>query len=201
MAARLSIYAWSGVFVGLASSALFGLLTAGDPCSSSTSVTCHNLVSAACQPTQHDSHIISCILSTTWRIVGVGVERHTNTYTPTLVLMSKRKGDDAALEDPQKKTKMDNGSINGGTDGEQQLDENLHSRQLAVYGREVMRKMAGSSVLVSGANGVGVEIGEVQHRPLDRRSAGCSATNRRSTYARRAVDVFSTSLACMQPRM
>eukprot|EP00775_Hariotina_reticulata_P006408 gene6408-6639_t len=53
---------------------------------------------------------------------------------------------------------MDNGSTNGGTDGEQQLDENLHSRQLAVYGREVMRKMAGSSVLVCGANGVGVEI-------------------------------------------
>lgn len=40
------------------------------------------------------------------------------------------------------------------------IDENLHSRQLAVYGREVMRRMAGAAVLVSGANGLGVEIGE-----------------------------------------
>jgi ubiquitin-activating enzyme E1 len=51
---------------------------------------------------------------------------------------------------------MDNGAANGGVD----IDENLHSRQLAVYGREVMRRMAGSAVLVSGANGLGVEIGK-----------------------------------------
>lgn len=40
------------------------------------------------------------------------------------------------------------------------LDENLHSRQLAVYGREVMQRMAASNVLISGANGLGLEIGE-----------------------------------------
>jgi ubiquitin-activating enzyme E1 len=40
-----------------------------------------------------------------------------------------------------------------------EIDENLHSRQLAVYGREVMRRMAASSALISGANGLGVEIG------------------------------------------
>lgn len=40
------------------------------------------------------------------------------------------------------------------------LDENLHSRQLAVYGREVMQRMATSNVLISGANGLGLEIGE-----------------------------------------
>ena len=40
-----------------------------------------------------------------------------------------------------------------------EIDEDLHSRQLAVYGRETMRKLVGSSVLVSGLQGLGVEIG------------------------------------------
>lgn len=40
-----------------------------------------------------------------------------------------------------------------------QLDENLHSRQLAVYGREAMARMASANILISGANGLGVEIG------------------------------------------
>uniref|UniRef100_A0A7R9V7B7 E1 ubiquitin-activating enzyme n=1 Tax=Chlamydomonas euryale TaxID=1486919 RepID=A0A7R9V7B7_9CHLO len=39
-----------------------------------------------------------------------------------------------------------------------EIDENLHSRQLAVYGREAMRRMASAAVLISGANGLGVEI-------------------------------------------
>ncbi|KAG4387265.1 hypothetical protein GLYMA_11G166100v4 [Glycine max] len=38
------------------------------------------------------------------------------------------------------------------------IDEDLHSRQLAVYGRETMRRLFGSNVLVSGMQGVGVEI-------------------------------------------
>ncbi|XP_051131737.1 ubiquitin-activating enzyme E1 2-like isoform X2 [Andrographis paniculata] len=38
------------------------------------------------------------------------------------------------------------------------IDEDLHSRQLAVYGRETMRKLFASNVLVSGINGLGVEI-------------------------------------------
>jgi ubiquitin-activating enzyme E1 len=40
------------------------------------------------------------------------------------------------------------------------IDEDLHSRQLAVYGREVMKKMQASAILISGMNGLGVEIGE-----------------------------------------
>lgn len=39
------------------------------------------------------------------------------------------------------------------------IDEDLHSRQLAVYGRETMRRLFGASVLVSGMQGLGVEIG------------------------------------------
>ncbi|MCI66392.1 ubiquitin-activating enzyme E1 1-like, partial [Trifolium medium] len=40
-----------------------------------------------------------------------------------------------------------------------EIDEDLHSRQLAVYGRETMRRLFGASVLVSGMQGLGVEIG------------------------------------------
>lgn len=39
------------------------------------------------------------------------------------------------------------------------IDEDLHRRQLAVYGRETMRRLFASSVLVSGMNGLGAEIG------------------------------------------
>ncbi|MCI34141.1 ubiquitin-activating enzyme E1 1-like [Trifolium medium] len=42
----------------------------------------------------------------------------------------------------------------------QEIDEDLHSRQLAVYGRETMRRLFGANVLVSGMQGLGVEIGE-----------------------------------------
>ncbi|KAM7265775.1 hypothetical protein ACFE04_003458 [Oxalis oulophora] len=38
------------------------------------------------------------------------------------------------------------------------IDEDLHSRQLAVYGRETMRRMFASNVLVSGLQGLGAEI-------------------------------------------
>eukprot|EP00894_Picocystis_sp_ML_P004469 jgi/Pico_ML_1/54986/g113.t1 len=38
------------------------------------------------------------------------------------------------------------------------IDEDLHSRQLAVYGRETMRKMATARVLVCGMNGLGAEV-------------------------------------------
>lgn len=40
-----------------------------------------------------------------------------------------------------------------------EIDEDLHSRQLAVYGRETMRRLFASNVLVSGMRGLGVEIG------------------------------------------
>lgn len=70
--------------------------------------------------------------------------------------MSKRAAEDVPATDLPKKAKMatDNGQAHV------DLDENLHSRQLAVYGREAMRRMAGANILVAGANGVGVEVGE-----------------------------------------
>ncbi|WOK96678.1 ubiquitin-activating enzyme E1 2-like isoform X1 [Canna indica] len=39
-----------------------------------------------------------------------------------------------------------------------EIDEDLHSRQLAVYGRETMRRLFASNVLVSGLQGLGAEI-------------------------------------------
>jgi hypothetical protein len=44
------------------------------------------------------------------------------------------------------------------------IDEDLHSRQLAVYGRESMRRLAGASVLICGLKGLGAEIGAFVQR-------------------------------------
>jgi tRNA A37 threonylcarbamoyladenosine dehydratase len=46
------------------------------------------------------------------------------------------------------------------------IDEDLHSRQLAVYGRETFKLMTQSRVLIIGAKGVGVEIGASSLPPL-----------------------------------
>lgn len=46
--------------------------------------------------------------------------------------------------------------IGGGQPAE--IDEDLHSRQLAVYGRETMRRLFASNVLISGMQGLGAEI-------------------------------------------
>ncbi|KAL0897316.1 hypothetical protein Bca101_081277 [Brassica carinata] len=48
---------------------------------------------------------------------------------------------------------MASGNSNG-----QEIDEDLHSRQLAVYGRETMRRLFASNVLISGMHGLGAEI-------------------------------------------
>ena len=76
--------------------------------------------------------------------------------------MSKRSSSEqqaAQTKKPRTAMPGDAPSNGGGGGGEMEIDENLHSRQLAVYGREVMRRMAGASVLISGLNGTGVEIG------------------------------------------
>lgn len=58
---------------------------------------------------------------------------------------------------------MSNDSENVATDAmdgnPSEIDEDLHSRQLAVYGRETMRRLFKSNILVSGMQGLGVEIG------------------------------------------
>eukprot|EP00204_Picochlorum_oklahomense_P004773 CAMPEP_0118805362 /NCGR_PEP_ID=MMETSP1161-20130426/27184_1 /TAXON_ID=249345 /ORGANISM="Picochlorum oklahomensis, Strain CCMP2329" /LENGTH=56 /DNA_ID=CAMNT_0006734313 /DNA_START=69 /DNA_END=236 /DNA_ORIENTATION=+ len=49
---------------------------------------------------------------------------------------------------------MENGVGNANVE----IDEDLHSRQLAVYGKESMRRLAASNVLIVGMSGLGVEI-------------------------------------------
>lgn len=48
-------------------------------------------------------------------------------------------------------------ALGNGNSGD--IDEDLHSRQLAVYGRETMRRLFASNILVSGMQGLGAEIG------------------------------------------
>ncbi|KAM0995912.1 hypothetical protein ACFX2C_005981 [Malus domestica] len=45
-----------------------------------------------------------------------------------------------------------------GDSNQSDIDEDLHSRQLAVYGRETMRRLFASNVLISGIQGLGAEI-------------------------------------------
>ncbi|XP_002982764.2 ubiquitin-activating enzyme E1 2 [Selaginella moellendorffii] len=69
-----------------------------------------------------------------------------------------RPGDSSALAAQQCDLVMggDGGAVAVPSDVE--IDEDLHSRQLAVYGRETMRRLFGANVLVSGLQGLGVEI-------------------------------------------
>ncbi|KAG2427387.1 hypothetical protein HYH02_014607 [Chlamydomonas schloesseri] len=73
--------------------------------------------------------------------------------------MSKRTADGSTETPSAKKAATTMSSKGGAADGAHvEIDENLHSRQLAVYGREAMKRMATSSVLICGANGLGVEV-------------------------------------------
>ncbi|GLI63113.1 hypothetical protein VaNZ11_006018 [Volvox africanus] len=72
--------------------------------------------------------------------------------------MSKRAAEGLPDTPSAKKPTMSKSGAPDGGAGQVEIDENLHSRQLAVYGREAMKRMATSSVLISGANGLGVEI-------------------------------------------
>jgi ubiquitin-activating enzyme E1 len=58
-----------------------------------------------------------------------------------------------AVERSEKNLNMTSGDGN-----QHDIDEDLHSRQLAVYGRETMRRLFASNVLVSGMQGLGAEI-------------------------------------------
>jgi hypothetical protein len=61
---------------------------------------------------------------------------------------------------PKKQRTMDNGTRSE-HEKEGEIDEDLHSRQLAVYGRESMHRLMQANVLIVGASGLGAEIGEL----------------------------------------
>lgn len=49
--------------------------------------------------------------------------------------------------------------VASGNSNGQEIDEDLHSRQFAVNGRETTRRLFASNVLISGMHGLGAEIG------------------------------------------
>ncbi|KAH9620021.1 hypothetical protein KSS87_011382 [Heliosperma pusillum] len=53
---------------------------------------------------------------------------------------------------------LNDAKSNGNNAIPSEIDEDLHSRQLAVYGRETMRRLFASNLLVSGLQGLGAEI-------------------------------------------
>lgn len=65
-------------------------------------------------------------------------------------------GDSISSERSDRRGVLDMALGNGNM---QEIDEDLHSRQLAVYGRETMRRLFASNVLISGMQGLGAEIG------------------------------------------
>ena len=77
--------------------------------------------------------------------------------------MSKRSLSAADSPSASKKAKMSRVEANGvhKTASKGDIDEDLHSRQLAVYGRDSMRRLAASQVLILGVTGLGVEVGTV----------------------------------------
>lgn len=82
--------------------------------------------------------------------------------------MVKRPAEIQASEDNSKKAKMAT-PMNVDSEAGVKIDEDLHSRQLAVYGKESMKRMANASVLIVGVKGLGVEVGaKPGHRCCDR---------------------------------
>jgi ubiquitin-activating enzyme E1 len=62
---------------------------------------------------------------------------------------------------PESTSEVINQDVNMAGDGNSpdvDIDEDLHSRQLAVYGREAMRRLFGANVLISSLQGLGVEV-------------------------------------------
>ncbi|KAL2611067.1 hypothetical protein R1flu_022759 [Riccia fluitans] len=85
------------------------------------------------------------------------------------MLPKKRGAGEAELGKLQKKAKPDeleaslvvgkqHGSVMASDGSPSEIDEDLHSRQLAVYGRETMRRLFGARVLICGLQGLGAEI-------------------------------------------
>ncbi len=107
------------------------------------------------------------------------------------LLMSKRSliaADSPSVAKKPRMSAVEGNGVRKATSGGE-IDEDLHSRQLAVYGRDSMRRLAASQVLVLGATGLSVEVGEADQATLD----GCA-------YTLRPI-VSQPSLIAMQPRM
>ena len=100
-------------------------------------------------------------------------------------------------------TNVNNGS---GDANQHEIDEDLHSRQLAVYGRDTMRKMASAHVLVSGLKGLGVEIAKnlvlAGVRAVSLHDEGVVETSDLSSqFYFKAQDVGQSRAKCCSPKL
>lgn len=70
-----------------------------------------------------------------------------------------RSAEKSAASDSNNSNGADSSIMGLGNGNPSDIDEDLHSRQLAVYGRETMRRLFASNILISGMQGLGAEIG------------------------------------------
>ena len=89
-------------------------------------------------------------------LAGLCRPRHTHFMSSAA---SKRPATAQDSEDDISRAKKPRTNTENAMTAAGEIDEDLHSRQLAVYGRESMRRLAGASVLVCGLKGLGAEIG------------------------------------------
>jgi hypothetical protein len=81
------------------------------------------------------------------------------------------------------------------------LSRPRRSRQLAVYGRESMRRLAGARILVAGLNGLGVEIGaRRRHLAFCPNSSLASAARTRPPAPRSGAPAASPAASARRPR-
>ncbi|KAL3334041.1 hypothetical protein AABB24_030682 [Solanum stoloniferum] len=104
--------------------------------------------SSSCDPESAlKKHRISCVISS-------GTKENTSSCSSNKVISNNTNGNASSSSVGERSvTEMafDDGNPHD-------IDEDLHSRQLAVYGRETMRRLFASNVLVSGIQGLGAEI-------------------------------------------
>ncbi|XP_019234013.1 PREDICTED: ubiquitin-activating enzyme E1 1-like isoform X2 [Nicotiana attenuata] len=103
--------------------------------------------SSSCDPERVlKKHRISCVISS-------GAKENTSGCSTNKIVGNNFKGNassSSAGEQSVTEMAFDDGNPHD-------IDEDLHSRQLAVYGRETMRRLFASNVLVSGIQGLGAE--------------------------------------------
>lgn len=91
---------------------------------------------------------------------SVATKQHSIIQQTTGELGNNKQGGDSKNLSQEQQNSKNRAMANGNNEKHQHgdIDEGLYSRQLYVLGHEAMRRMAKSSVLVSGIGGLGVEI-------------------------------------------
>lgn len=97
--------------------------------------------------------------SNTRKYVSVTSPVKKHRISDTAAADSTVKGDTFAIRNSSGSSSVVEPAMAPGDSNHNDIDEDLHSRQLAVYGRETMRRLFASNVLVSGMQGLGAEIG------------------------------------------